>query len=169
MQDVHATVRLTWDEQKKNWLLTAYEKKNSALDNTTDTGETYERGMRNDTATPQSTVSTGKVTESSDTLQEKGEENVSAKEKSGETEKPGLDENEFSKRLNPVWRKTLDALGKRIGKRIIVLDNAAFKFLKTKDVEEKFCPSQAFQLHHGCSYSKFLYAFSFFSTLGWKK
>ena len=34
----------------------AHRTKNSALDNTTDTGETSERGMRNDTATPQDTV-----------------------------------------------------------------------------------------------------------------
>ena len=60
-----ATVRLTWDEQKKNWLLTAFEKKNSALDNTTDTGETSNEGRRNDTATPQNTVSKGKNTQSS--------------------------------------------------------------------------------------------------------
>ena len=38
------------------WLLTAFEKKNSVLDNTMDTGETLS-GERNDTATPQDTVS----------------------------------------------------------------------------------------------------------------
>lgn len=59
--DTHqAAVRLTWDNQKKNWLLTAFEKKNSVLDNTTDTGETSLEGKRNDTATPQNTVSEGK-------------------------------------------------------------------------------------------------------------
>lgn len=39
------------------------EKKNSALNNTTDTGKTSERGKRNDTATPQSTVSASKGTD----------------------------------------------------------------------------------------------------------
>ena len=58
-----AAVRLTWNEQSKTWLLTVFEKKNSALDNTTDTGKTSDRGKRNDTATPQSTVSEGKGTE----------------------------------------------------------------------------------------------------------
>ncbi|MBQ9476025.1 MAG: hypothetical protein IJU69_07265, partial [Bacteroidales bacterium] len=53
-----AVVRLTWDAKRKTWLLTAFEKKNSALDNTTDTGETND-GKRNDTATPQDTVSSG--------------------------------------------------------------------------------------------------------------
>ena len=50
------------DEQRKTWLLTAFEKKNSALDNTTDTGETLS-SERNDTATPQNTVSESKDTQ----------------------------------------------------------------------------------------------------------
>lgn len=58
-----ASVRLTWDGEKKNWLLTAFEKKNSVSDNTTDTVGTAESGKRNDTATPQNTVSDGKDTE----------------------------------------------------------------------------------------------------------
>ncbi len=68
-----ASVRLAWDKEKKNWLLTAYEKKNSASDNTTDTAETAMSGKRNDTATPQNTVSMGKVSESPETKQEKKE------------------------------------------------------------------------------------------------
>lgn len=64
--DTHqAAVRLTWNEEKKNWLLTAFEKKNSASDNTTDTDETSTRGKQNDTATPLNTVSTDKDTTSS--------------------------------------------------------------------------------------------------------
>ena len=43
-------------EPRSPWLLTAFEKKNSVLDNTMDTGETL-TGERNDTATPQNTVS----------------------------------------------------------------------------------------------------------------
>ena len=42
------------------WLLTAFEKKNSVPDNTMDTDETLS-GERNDTATPQDTVSSSKV------------------------------------------------------------------------------------------------------------
>ena len=72
--DTHqAAVRLTWDNQKKNWLLTAFEKRNSALDNTTDTGKTSERGLRNGTATPQNTVSDGKVSGKVSDVQEDGE------------------------------------------------------------------------------------------------
>ena len=50
-----AAVRLTWDNQKKRWLLTMFGKKNSVLDNTTDTDKTH-KGNGNDTATPENTV-----------------------------------------------------------------------------------------------------------------
>lgn len=83
-----ASVRLTWDKEKKNWLLTAYEKKNSASDNTTDTAETAMSGKRNDTATPQNTVSAGKVSESPETKQEKKEKSEEPKSK----EKNGVDD-----------------------------------------------------------------------------
>ncbi len=59
-----AAVRLTWNNERKNWLLTAFEKRNSAIDNTTDTGETAISGRQNDTATLQSTVSENKDTTS---------------------------------------------------------------------------------------------------------
>lgn len=61
-----AAVRLTWDDQRKTWLLTVFEKKNSALDNTTDTAKTSNGSERNDTATPQDTVSGNKGSENSD-------------------------------------------------------------------------------------------------------
>ena len=75
-----AAVRLTWDNQKKNWLLTAFEKKNSAPDNTTDTAETLKEGERNDTATPQNTVSIGKDTDKSSSVQENGGKNAETRE-----------------------------------------------------------------------------------------
>ena len=83
-----ASVRLAWDKEKKNWLLTAYEKKNSASDNTTDTAETAMSGKRNDTATPQNTVSAGKVSESPETKQEKKEKSEEPKSE----EKNGVDD-----------------------------------------------------------------------------
>ena len=75
-----AAVRLTWDNQKKNWLLTAFEKKNSAPDNTTDTAETLKEGERNDTVTPQNTVSIGKDTDKSSSVQENGGKNAETRE-----------------------------------------------------------------------------------------
>ncbi len=69
--DTHqAAVRLTWDNKSKNWLLTAFEKKNSVSDNTTDTGETSDGGKQNDTATLQNTVSTDESTTQSANVQE---------------------------------------------------------------------------------------------------
>ena len=71
-----AAVRLTWNKEKKNWLLTAFEKKNSVSDNTTDTGETLS-GKGNDTATPQNTVSpVDKGTKKNGAKQEKTEKNA---------------------------------------------------------------------------------------------
>ena len=61
--------RLTWDNQRKNWLLTAFEKKNSVSDNTTDTDGTTLRGKQNDTATLQDTVFNSKDTQSVSSVQ----------------------------------------------------------------------------------------------------
>lgn len=68
-----ASVRLTWDNEKKNWLLTAFEKKNSVSDNTTDTAGTTKGGKRNDTATTQNTVSDDKSTTKTGNGDELGE------------------------------------------------------------------------------------------------
>lgn len=76
-----ASVRLTWDNEKKNWLLTAFEKKNSVSDNTTDTVGTTEGGKRNDTTTPQNTVSSGKGSDNSSLDQEKSEKSRRKKAK----------------------------------------------------------------------------------------
>lgn len=81
-----ASVRLTWDSEKKNWLLTAFEKKNSVSDNTTDTVGTAEGGKRNDTATPQNTVSDGKDKEKVSSEQGNGEKSAGAKLVKGERE-----------------------------------------------------------------------------------
>ena len=84
--DTHqAAVRLTWDNKSKNWLLTAFEKKNSVSDNTTDTGETSDGGKQNDTATLQNTVSTDEGTTQSAKVQEKAQKSEDVKEVSEET------------------------------------------------------------------------------------
>ena len=74
MIKTQATVRLTWNDQKKSWLLTAFEKKNSASNNTTDTVGTL-AGEGNDTATSQNTVSGNKDNVPSSNIQTSGEEN----------------------------------------------------------------------------------------------
>lgn len=73
-----AAIRLTWDNEKKTWLLTMFEKKNSVLDNTTDTVET-QKGNGNDTATPENAVSSdGKDTKFSDKEEIKSKKNTNA-------------------------------------------------------------------------------------------
>ena len=64
-----AGIRLTWNNESKTWLLTAFEKQNSALDKTTDTGETAGGGKESDTALPQNTVSDGKGTKNNPDMQ----------------------------------------------------------------------------------------------------
>jgi len=83
-----AAVRLTWDNQKKTWLLTMFEKKNSVLDNTTDTDKTHE-GNGNDTATPENTViSDRKDNDFASDKQASGEESLP--QLSDDKRKPGL-------------------------------------------------------------------------------
>lgn len=71
-----AGVRLTWNNESKTWLLTAFEKQNSVLDKTTDTGETANGGEGSDTALPQDTVSGGKGTTNNSNTQISEEENA---------------------------------------------------------------------------------------------
>ena len=128
-----ASIRLTWDNEKKNWLLTAYEKKNSAFDNTTDTDETLS-GKRNDTATPQSTISTSK-----------GNQTSSKSQKEQEEEK-GIN------RIRDKWEKAQKDIG---SDDIIVLPNGeeiagayvlteAFAPTPSHDIEKGFTKTEGF-------------------------
>ena len=105
--DTHqAAVRLTWDNVNKNWLLTAFEKKNSVFDNTTDTGETSNGGKRNDTATPQNTVSNSKVTDISTEEQKNEVENVGGAQKQGGTSlNKQVQEAEAEVNVNPTEKQ----------------------------------------------------------------
>ena len=71
-----AGIRLTWNNESKTWLLTAFEKQNSALDKTTDTGETAGGSKESDTALPQNTVSDGKGTKNNPDMQILNKENA---------------------------------------------------------------------------------------------
>lgn len=71
-----AAIRLTWDGEKKTWLLTAFEKESSVFDKTTDTTETI-NGKQDDTALPQNTASSAhKGTKKSATDQTKSQKNA---------------------------------------------------------------------------------------------
>ena len=63
-----ATIRLEWDGNKKNWLLTAFEKENPASTKTTDTDTT---SLRGGTALSQAGFSAGKDNTSASNEQEK--------------------------------------------------------------------------------------------------
>ena len=93
-----AAVRLTWDNQKKRWLLTMFGKKNSVLDNTTDTDKTH-KGNGNDTATPENTV----VSDRKDI--------DFASDKQGDSEKSSADGNDASLKFDAKAKKEAEAKG----------------------------------------------------------
>lgn len=65
-----AGVRLTWDGERKSWLLTAFKKETSASDKRTDTAAT---SLEGDTALSQTEDSAAKIDNSSETAKENGE------------------------------------------------------------------------------------------------
>lgn len=65
-----AGVRLTWDGERKSWLLTAFKKETSASDKRTDTAAT---SLEGDTALSQTEGSAAKLDNSSETTKENGE------------------------------------------------------------------------------------------------
>ena len=65
-----AGVRLTWDGERKSWLLTALKKETSASDKRTDTAAT---SLEGDTALSQTEGSAAKIDNSSETAKENGE------------------------------------------------------------------------------------------------
>lgn len=126
--DTHqATVRLTWNDKEKKWLLTAFEKESSAIDNTTDTAETPE-GKRNDTATPQSTASASKNKKTSDANQGK------EKKSSGKSDEVQRGKDEQDKKKKPKEKKeteepTEEELA-RLGKAVAEGEEKFFDFLE---------------------------------------
>lgn len=65
-----AGVRLTWDGERKSWLLTAFKKETSASDKRTDTAAT---SLEGDTALSQTEGSAAKIDNSSETAKENGQ------------------------------------------------------------------------------------------------
>lgn len=65
-----AGVRLTWDGERKSWLLTAFKKETSASDKRTDTDAT---SLEGDTALSQTEGSAAKIDNSSETAKKNGE------------------------------------------------------------------------------------------------
>ena len=95
-------------KERSPWLLTAYEKKeSSATNNRMDTADTS-KGKRNDTATPQDTASAGKVTESSEELQEKEDKFTPAPIEDGEVQSPSV-------KYQPIIRATFNKVKREQG------------------------------------------------------
>lgn len=65
-----AGIRLTWDGERKSWLLTAFKKETSASDKRTDTAAT---SLEGDTALSQTEGSAANIDNSSETAKENGE------------------------------------------------------------------------------------------------
>ena len=130
----HATVRLTWDNKKKTWLLTMFEKKNSTLSNTTDTDKTH-KGNGNDTATPESTViseSKDKQTSATKQVNENKSTKLARLQSTGERADEGTQSEDAFVSKEKV-RKAIDAY-----------EDALYKFNNRRDKlwkEKKSIPS----------------------------
>ena len=103
-----AGVRLTWDGERKSWLLTAFKKETSASDKRTDTAAT---SLEGDTALSQTEGSAAKIDNSSETAKENGEKFSLKDEKiKSVAEKFGVNEDDVAMYANAVERgSTADA------------------------------------------------------------
>lgn len=95
-----AGVRLTWDGERKSWLLTAFKKETSASDKRTDTDAT---SLEGDTALSQTEGSAAKIDNSSETSKENGEKFSLKDEKiKSVAEKFGVNEDDVAMYANAV-------------------------------------------------------------------
>lgn len=95
-----AGVRLTWDGERKSWLLTAFKKETSASDKRTDTAAT---SLEGDTALSQTEGSAAKIDKSSETTKENGEKFSLKDEKiKSVAEKFGVNEDDVAMYANAV-------------------------------------------------------------------
>lgn len=117
-----ASVRLTWNNERKTWLLTAFQK-NSVSDNTTDTDETL-KGKRNATATSQNTISNGKDTTKSGTDKEKAEIKKQRALENNEHKVSGEAEQTVSSEEAQLRNAVVEVLSEAIGKENVITDNA---------------------------------------------
>ena len=103
-----AGVRLTWDGERKSWLLTAFKKETSASDKRTDTAAT---SLEGDTALSQTEGSAAKIDNSFETAKENGEKFSLKDEKiKSVAEKFGVNEDDVAMYANAVERgSTADA------------------------------------------------------------
>lgn len=135
-----AGVRLTWDGERKSWLLTAFKKETSASDKRTDTAAT---SLEGDTALSQTEGSAAKIDNSSETTKENGEKvgsegiKFSLKDEKIKSiaEKFGVNEDDVAMYANAVERgSTADAARARANIKRYLLQANEDKIFSFKDI-----------------------------------
>ena len=128
-----AGVRLTWDGERKSWLLTAFKKETSASDKRTDTAAT---SLEGDTALSQTEGSAAKIDNSSETAKENGEKFSLKDEKiKSVAEKFGVNEDDVAMYANAVERgSTADAARARANIKRYLLQSNEDKISSFKDI-----------------------------------
>jgi hypothetical protein len=128
-----AGVRLTWDGERKSWLLTAFKKETSASDKRTDTAAT---SLEGDTALSQTEGSAAKIDNSSETAKENGEKFSLKDEKiKSVAEKFGVNEDDVAMYANAVERgSTAEAARARANIKRYLLQANKDKISSFKDI-----------------------------------
>lgn len=135
-----AGVRLTWDGERKSWLLTAFKKETSASDKRTDTAAT---SLEGDTALSQTEGSAAKIDNSSETAKENGEKvgsegiKFSLKDEKIKSiaEKFGVNEDDVAMYANAVERgSTAEAARARANIKRYLLQANEDKISSFKDI-----------------------------------
>lgn len=128
-----AGVRLTWDGERKSWLLTAFKKETSASDKRTDTDAT---SLEGDTALSQTEGSAAKIDNSSETSKENGEKFSLKDEKiKSVAEKFGVNEDDVAMYANAVEKgSTAEAARARANIKRYLLQANEDKISSFKDI-----------------------------------
>ena len=128
-----AGVRLTWDGERKSWLLTAFKKETSASDKRTDTAAT---SLEGDTALSQTEGSAAKIDNSSETAKENGEKFSLKDEKiKSVAEKFGVNEDDVAMYANAVEKgSTAEAARARANIKRYLLQANEDKISSFKDI-----------------------------------
>ena len=128
-----AGVRLTWDGERKSWLLTAFKKETSASDKRTDTAAT---SLEGDTALSQTEGSAAKIDNSSETSKENGEKFSLKDEKiKSVAEKFGVNEDDVAMYANAVEKgSTAEAARARANIKRYLLQANEDKISSLKDI-----------------------------------
>lgn len=128
-----AGVRLTWNGERKSWLLTAFKKETSASDKRTDTAAT---SLEGDTALSQTEGSAAKIDNSSETAKENGEKFSLKDEKiKSVAEKFGVNEDDVAMYANAVERgSTAEAARARANIKRYLLQANEDKISSFKDI-----------------------------------